>query len=290
MRMQILALSLVVTLAGLPTEAAEPVSIVIPDWVTVRKSLVTVGDVAQITGGQREDREFISGLDLDEFSGRLKGQSIGRKAIEYRISLAGYKNHEFKVSGPDRVGIAPARRALTASEIEKAIHDELTRLLPQGRESISVELSRPIAVKLPEVAVWESVRILGKPRTPIKGVGPVQMDVTISTQGETLLGLPMYFEIKPVAPLVLPSTAIGTSAATPVVQASVQSTEVMVKARQRVTMLVRSGALNVSAVGEAMQEGRLGQTIQVMNVDSKKMLSARVSGPAAVEIELGGSQ
>jgi len=288
--MRTLTLSFVLVLAGLPAEAAEPISIVVPDWVTVRKSLVTIGDVAQISGGQHADREFIAGLDLDEFSGRLKGQSIRLKAIEYRISLAGYKNHEFRVGGPERVGIVPARRVLMAAEIEKAIRDELTRLLPPGRESLCVELARPIAAKLPEVAVWESVRIQGRPRTPIKGAGPVQMDVTLSTQGETLLGLPMYFEIKVVAPLVLPSFAIGSSATTPVVQASTQSTEVMVKARQRVTLIVRSGALNVSAVGEATQEGRLGQTIQVMNVDSKKLLSGRVSGPGTVEIELGGSQ
>jgi flagella basal body P-ring formation protein FlgA len=52
--------------------------------------------------------------------------------------------------------------------------------------------------------------------------------------------------------------------------------------------MVRSGALVGSAPGDAIQEGRLGQTIQVQNSASKKVLTARVTGPATVEVELGG--
>jgi flagella basal body P-ring formation protein FlgA len=61
---------------------------------------------------------------------------------------------------------------------------------------------------------------------------------------------------------------------------------ILIHPRQRVTMLVHSGGLNVSTVGEAQQDGRLGQTIMVQNVDSKKMINARVTGPDTVEIQL----
>jgi flagella basal body P-ring formation protein FlgA len=55
-------------------------------------------------------------------------------------------------------------------------------------------------------------------------------------------------------------------------------------------MQVNSGGLKVAAVGEAQQVGKLGQTILVQNIDSKKMVSARVTGPATVEVDLGGSR
>jgi flagella basal body P-ring formation protein FlgA len=61
----------------------------------------------------------------------------------------------------------------------------------------------------------------------------------------------------------------------------------MIRPRQRVTVVARAGALCITAAGEALQEGRLGQTVQVQNVDSKKILTARVTGPTTVEIELG---
>jgi hypothetical protein len=63
--------------------------------------------------------------------------------------------------------------------------------------------------------------------------------------------------------------------------------EVVIRPRQRVWVQVNSGPLRVMVVGEAQQAGRLGQTIQVQNVDSKKVLTARVTGPGLVDLELG---
>jgi flagella basal body P-ring formation protein FlgA len=53
-------------------------------------------------------------------------------------------------------------------------------------------------------------------------------------------------------------------------------------------MTARVGALVVTALGEAQQDGRAGEVIRVENVDSKKVVRARVTGPGAVDIELGG--
>jgi flagella basal body P-ring formation protein FlgA len=55
-----------------------------------------------------------------------------------------------------------------------------------------------------------------------------------------------------------------------------------------VKIQVVSGALTVTVLGEAQQDGRLGQNVLVQNVDSKKVLTARVTGPGVVEVELGG--
>jgi flagella basal body P-ring formation protein FlgA len=54
-------------------------------------------------------------------------------------------------------------------------------------------------------------------------------------------------------------------------------------------MEVRTETLTVKVAGEAMQEGRLGQTILVQNVDSKKSIMAKVTGPSTVEVDIGGS-
>jgi hypothetical protein len=67
-------------------------------------------------------------------------------------------------------------------------------------------------------------------------------------------------------------------------------TAVIVHQRQRVMMQVQMGGLNVTAAGEAQQDGRLGQTILVQNMESKKTVTARVTGPGTVEIELEAHQ
>jgi flagella basal body P-ring formation protein FlgA len=64
---------------------------------------------------------------------------------------------------------------------------------------------------------------------------------------------------------------------------------VLVHARQPVKLLVRVGAMAIATTGEALQEGRLGQTVRVQNLDSKKVVSGRVTGQATVEVETGGN-
>ncbi|MBX9625896.1 MAG: flagellar basal body P-ring formation chaperone FlgA, partial [Gemmataceae bacterium] len=66
--------------------------------------------------------------------------------------------------------------------------------------------------------------------------------------------------------------------------------EMVIKPRDRVTMVVKLGASTVSAVGEAQQGGAVGQMIPVQNVDSKKTLTARVTGPGTVEVDLPRTQ
>ena len=60
---------------------------------------------------------------------------------------------------------------------------------------------------------------------------------------------------------------------------------VLVKARQPVKMLSRSGSFTIRADGEAMQEGRLDDLVRVRNTASKKVVVGKVTGPGVVEIE-----
>ena len=83
-----------------------------------------------------------------------------------------------------------------------------------------------------------------------------------------------------------PGVAIGSA---DVEVTASTDTALLVRPRQAVKMIVRLGAVNVVATGEAMQEGRLGQIIRVQNLDSKKVVAGRISGPALVEIETGGN-
>ena len=123
-------------------------------------------------------------------------------------------------------------------------------------------------------------------------------------KGETLTENNVFIERRPVDPSnrnSLPAAnVIGKRAKRPLYvgqvvgaadvdeEGALDHASVVIKPRQGVKMLVRLGAVNVVAQGEAMQEGRLGQTIRVQNVDSKKVVVGRVTGPATVEVDTGG--
>ncbi len=59
----------------------------------------------------------------------------------------------------------------------------------------------------------------------------------------------------------------------------------VIKKDDLVKILARKGALNISASGIAREDGRQGETIQVKNVSSNKLIHCRVDGPGIVSVE-----
>ena len=59
----------------------------------------------------------------------------------------------------------------------------------------------------------------------------------------------------------------------------------VVKSRDPVRLTVRVGGLRITALGEALQDGRVGQNIRVRNVDSNKMVTGRVLDRGLVEVD-----
>ncbi len=60
---------------------------------------------------------------------------------------------------------------------------------------------------------------------------------------------------------------------------------IVIQQNDLVHLLARVGPLQVKARGEAMQNGRAGQLIQVRNTDSKAIVTGRVVDRSTVEVE-----
>jgi flagellar basal body P-ring formation protein FlgA len=60
---------------------------------------------------------------------------------------------------------------------------------------------------------------------------------------------------------------------------------ILVKNRDTVKLIAIVGSLRITSMGEAMQDGRDGQLIQVRNLESSRVIKGRVSGPGMVEVE-----
>jgi flagella basal body P-ring formation protein FlgA len=59
---------------------------------------------------------------------------------------------------------------------------------------------------------------------------------------------------------------------------------VLIKSHQQVKLQARVGVMLVTTVGEAMQDGRAGDIVQVRNVDSKRVVQGRVVAEGIVEV------
>jgi hypothetical protein len=272
-------------LARAEARADDPVTVDLRDRATVGTALVLVGDVATVSGGDEAARGRVARIDLAELKTRDPGTTIGRRSVEYRLLLAGV---DARVTGADRATVTQSRRPLTADEVTAAARAELFR---HYADSVAVELTLPVAVKLPDVPATERVVITGRPRGTPGALGRVQMDMTIAVGSENLLALAVHFDVQAarLGPAGFPAAAGPRGAAPPAGAAPAAAADVVIQPRQRVQIQVVKGPLKVTALGEAQQGGRLGQTILVQNVDSKKVVSGRISGPGTVDVDLGGA-
>ncbi|AMV25017.1 flagellar basal body P-ring biosynthesis protein FlgA [Gemmata sp. SH-PL17] len=278
--------------------AADPVVVEVLERSTAGTSIVTVGDVAVVSGGDADARVRVARLDLADLKPREQNVVIGRRSVEYRIQLAG--TDAVRVVGAERSTVTVVRRTVTVDEVVAVARAELFRH-SADTPGLAIELAQPLVVKLPEIPRDERISITAKPRARAGATGRVQMDMTIaSSTGETLLAFAIQLDARSNAhpgagavtraggtgasvssmpgAAVLPASAVGTA----------PTNEVLVRSRQRVEVQVQNGDLKVVMVGEAQQDGRLGQTVFVQNLDSKKLVPAKVVGPGKLEIELGG--
>jgi flagella basal body P-ring formation protein FlgA len=76
--------------------------------------------------------------------------------------------------------------------------------------------------------------------------------------------------------------AIGSNT---VMRANLVESPPLVKRGDVVVILAESGALRITALGQVKKKGRLGESIPVMNYDSKKVVYARVIDSNTVKVE-----
>lgn len=260
--------ALVVSVASFPARAADAVVVVLPARSTVDSAVVTLGKIAKIHGGDEKQRAKIAAIDLVERSKKETKETaitITKRQVELRLMLAGFAEGDVLVGGAESVAVVQERKTVPADETLAVARKALAAQFPNP-EDLKFELAMPLVVKLPEIAADDAVNISAVPHSSNVKIGRVQMDITIKINGETKLAFPAHFEVKPLRP-----------------------EPILVKALQPVAMTARVGSILVEAAGEAMQDGRMGEMIQVRNTTSKKVIRGRVTAPGKVEIDLGGT-
>ena len=60
----------------------------------------------------------------------------------------------------------------------------------------------------------------------------------------------------------------------------------VVRRGDRVTLLLEAGALSIMALGQAKEDGILGQKIAVLNLDSKKVIYGEVADASTVRVHI----
>lgn len=184
-------------------------------------------------------------------------QSLPRE-LQDRPASAGYTAEWRSAGTPQgRIALRIIRQAAGEKSVDVPVQFDVRHF-----EEIVVT-SRPIARG--EVIVASDLEIARR---------DVTQSVGYSTTSESLVGRK--------AKRILPAGHVlkATDAEAPVRAAEPP----IVKRRDRVKVIARSGALVIEMAGESQQDGRAGDVIKVRNITSNALISARVRGAGEVEV------
>ncbi len=108
--------------------------------VSTDKIVVTVGDLATISGGSEFQRTRISQLDIDVLSTEKPVLYIPRKQIKMRILLAGVTEDSPHVDGPEMIEVRLHANAEFQKRIESIVQQELSSQFGLRIENVTVTL------------------------------------------------------------------------------------------------------------------------------------------------------
>ncbi len=291
-------------LAGMQTEITSRqiefrlrVAGVDPQRVTVRGSVVRVAIPQAAMGSRISDRQVVppSRNALFASRSRVRADIEQELDIEQTVLTAVRKCLSKQLPWPENNVDIQLAQPLPRELLERTLTAETTCLAelrtagaPLGRVPVRIVLKapgqRPLEVPLQlNVRHFEDVVVTTKPLA--RGHRFLPADLELGRQDVTqLAGYCTSAEllIGQQAKRILPAAqAIRTVDLEPV---SRTAEPPLVKRRDRVKATGSSGVLSVTVVGEAMQDGRVGEIIKVRNIDSNTLLQGRVVNANEVQI------
>lgn len=289
--------------------------------VVVRSPMLTLGDVADVSGGNGADA--VRGAEL--FRGPERGgkrcysTSTLRLYAAAAVSEALGRDPEIGFGGAERVCVLHDAKMIGSNEIIGMINTRLKEALGHldAEKLAFVPRSKPEALSVPHGEIDYEVRfsasdIVSSRRATIiiKADGRIRHNVVVA--GDVRAHLPVVVaaadldrktvigrehirtEVKNINglrnPLTDPADAIGMTLCRSVkmnrvLRQSDVERPLLIERRQIVTVIASKGPLEISTRGEALASGRKGDVVKIRNMHSRQEVYARVVGDGIAKVE-----
>lgn len=301
-----------------PAAWAAAIVIVTPEQ-TVNGPVLTLGEIAQITGENEAKVSALKALRLGAApkpGGRLV---LTRELLGARLAASGADLTGITWSVPENIVIAANSQVVAGQKMADTAFAALVKRLNSAEDKRQIELvsfSDDVAAPVGEI------RLNAEFPYGIRKSGPTVVNVIITCDGRIYDKVSLRYNVKvlediviaskPIAPnelltaenltyqrtdvARLPSAYLtdisklaGLSAKRPIaagtlVTDSLLKKPILVKRGTNVAISAHSGAIAITASGQALQDGAEGQVIRVQNTNSKRIVTAKVMGEGLVQI------
>lgn len=288
--------------------------------VTVDRDAVHLSDIASLTGGSPKAREVMGATVVASAPPPGKTRFVGVDYIRIRLKQAGIDTASITVKGPKDVRIVRRAATLPAGRIRRAVEAAIRGKMQWKQEDVTIsDITFDETIQLPSGKL--TYRIEPKRKEDFLGrtivalhlfvdgqpVRKVWVNATISVMANVVtvvrpLGKHQYVEL---ADLSMERRNLANLSADTVcrmdevlgnrttrmiypgtvLKASMIASPPVVKRGDIVRIVANAGTMTITATGMVKQQGRKGDTVRVMNTDSNRIITARVTGPGAVVVD-----
>jgi len=313
-------LVLVLLAAATAAGGAGLVSLRVYDQVEVEADQIQLGKIARIDGDDATLVRELEALVIGRSPLPGKSRSLDAAAILLRLKQSGIDLARIELQIPPEVQVSRGAVEVSRERIEQIVKAFIQQqfagknqamtikeirgaepvLLPKGSLSHQVAAPRntalagslPLTVTLKvndevekRMMVTAVVEVLVNALVTTRPLGrfkPIE-ESDVEVRQVDLSGLPSDYIVEPEA--VLGKRTRRLIDANTVLRPDLVESQPIVKRGDRVRIIFESAGMRITAVGEVKQKGCLGERIPVTNLDSNKVIQARVVDPQTVKID-----
>jgi flagellar basal body P-ring formation protein FlgA len=265
---------------------ARAVTVTLHSEATVDDTIVTLDQIAKLTGGSEAQRKRLGKLDVLDFPVTASSRVATSDLVRFRLLLSGMEATDFRLSGAKRTTIVEPDEPITFRRL-LGVAEHAVRTGYPGNPGAAMTAGKGIVVPLIDTHPTDRVRFEAVVKGTVPLSGRVGVDVSLLVNGKKREVVPFYLDIVPPA---VAAKSSGTREQ-PVRTAAnwtpgpVNSTPATIKAKDNVKLVVAIGDARIEATGEALEDGRIGQVIRVRNADSNRIVHGRVEASGIVAVE-----
>ncbi len=291
---------------------------------TAKGTQVTIEDIADLQGCSEVQRKRLARIDLAELPLSSQPILVSQQQINFRLQLAGFDARAFQLEGPRFVRVGRAAGEGLDAKIAALAKQTVEEKLSGRTEDVAIQLAQNVSLP-PLNADGGDIHLEAEIRSPILPPCRVSVEIGIYVRGARRNGVVVYLDVKRMqsVPVAVRRIDVGEAFTSDNVRAErvaienglkvVDSTSLMGRHARRcivtgrpiepddvgsdastvtvvhnndlVHLIAKVGHLQVKTRGEALQSGRVGQMIQVRNLDSKTTVTGRIVDGSTVEVE-----
>ena len=292
----------------------------IRERVEIAAAEVLLGQIANIAGNDVQLNQYLRGIVIGKAPVPGDSRQFDRDHLIQRLKQHHINLTAVRVEAPQQINVIRSHIQIQKQEIEKIVSDFILQHTPQANTTMRIkEIQVPKSLILPKgritykVAAPRSRQLMG--RCPISVDfsvdGRVQKKVwtnaMIEVLGQVVVTRKPLGRFKPITAddievrtldlanlpanvLSDPAAAIGKRTKRAIgsqmpLRADHIELPPLVKRGDLVVIIAESESMKITTLGQVKKKGRLGELIPVVNLDSKKILHARVLDANTVKVD-----